>query len=319
MHAKLVTAPPSDQTMMGPGASDPPAKVGGVPAGSQRLSPARERSLLTTLRHGTDAATRERAQSELWQACYGLVTSVANRHRRRGIELADLVSAGQLGLHAAIVRFDPDRFAGRLSTYAVPWIRWYVQDHISRNLGPVRLPSTTSHRQLARWGTRLFEEARRDCERERTAPTETELCARVGRRIGMTTDEVARSRRTISDAAVPVDTLPALGTEDPTPEDQVIRRLDHAKLRRQVLVLAETILGERERVVFLARCMTGDRPVVQLETLAQRFGVSRERIYQLEGSARRKIMTALGNDQATHTAPPARQGAAPAEPRRAAG
>lgn len=285
----------------------------------QRLSAAQERLLLSTLRHSSDAGARERAQSELWQACYGLVTSVANRHRRSGIEIADLISAGQLGLHAAIVRFDPDRFAGRLSTYAIPWIRWYVKDHISRNLGPVRLPSTTSHRQLARWGTRLFEEARRDCEREQTPPTDMELCARVGRRIGLTTEEVARSRHAISGRPIPVDTLPALGTEDPAPEDAVIRRLDHAKVRRRVMALAETILGERERVVFLARCMTGERPVVQLEALAQRFGVSRERIYQLESSARRKIMTALGNEQVGHAAPPARPGASPVARRHAAG
>jgi DNA-directed RNA polymerase sigma subunit (sigma70/sigma32) len=175
-----------------------------------------------------------------------------------------------------------------------------MQDHISRNTGPVRLPSTTAHRQLTRWGARLFDEARRDCQRERAPATETELCTRVGRRIGLSADEVARSRLTQSGATVTVDMLAGFGVdtdgEDRTAEDSVIRRLDHEKLRRRVLALAESVLGERERAVFLARCMTGHRPIVQLDALAARFGVSRERIYQLEGSARRKIVTALGSD-----------------------
>jgi DNA-directed RNA polymerase sigma subunit (sigma70/sigma32) len=175
-----------------------------------------------------------------------------------------------------------------------------MQDHINRNTGPVRLPSTTAHRHLARWGTRLFDEARRDCQRERVPATETELCTRVGRRIGLSADEVARSRVTQTGATVAVDMLSGFGSdadgEDHAAEDSVIRRLDHEKLRRRVLALAESVLGERERAVFLARCMTGNRPVVQLDALATRFGVSRERIYQLEGSARRKIVTALGSD-----------------------
>lgn len=276
---------------------DPPRSA---PVGAPGLPFDHERALLCITRHGADDRARQRALTELWQAHHRLVVSVANRHRRAGIEIADLIGAGQLGLHAAIVRFDPDGFPGRLSTYAVPWIRWYIRDHINRNTGPVRLPSTAAHRQLARWGTLLFDEARRACVRERVAPTEMELCARVGRRIGLSADEVARSHHAMTGGAIQVDTLPAMGADadadDPAPEDAAIRRLDQDKLKRRVLALADSILGERERVVFLARCMTGDKPIVQLDALASRFGVSRERIYQLEGSARRKIMTALGDE-----------------------
>jgi RNA polymerase sigma-32 factor len=278
-----------------------------------RIPVAREQMLLLIVRHERSEPARQRALSELWQAHHGLVASVANRHRRSGLDVADLIGVGQLGLHAAIVRFDPDRFAGRLSTYAVPWIRWYIQDHISRNVGPVRLPATTSHRQLARWGARLFEEARRDCLRELVPMTEMELCARVGRRIGLSADEVSRSRHMMKGAAMPFEALSVIGadTDDPAPDEAVIRRLDHEKLRRRVLALADTILGAREREVFMARCMTGNRPIVQLDALATRFGVSRERVYQLESSARRKIMTALGNEATagSEARPPTRSGA----------
>lgn len=284
---------------------DPDAdeRVGVVRAalfGGQRLPAVHERALLQTIRHGTNERARQCALSELWQAHRGLVAAVASRYRRAGVETADLIGAGQLGLHAAIVRFDPDRFPGRLSTYAVPWIRWYVQDHISRNAGPVRLPSTSPHRQLARWGTRLFDDAQRACQREQVTPTEGELCSRVGRRIGLSANEVARSRHMVESAAASFDTLPSIAADadvvEPTPEDAAIERLDREKLRRRILALVDSILGERERVVFLARCMTGSEPVVHLDTLATRFGVSRERIYQLEGSARRKIITALRHE-----------------------
>jgi RNA polymerase sigma-32 factor len=238
--------------------------------------------------------------ARLWRAHHDLVASVANRNRRAGMDTADLIGAGHLGLHQAIVRFDPDRFPGRLSTYAVPWIRWYVQDHIDRNSGPLRLPTSTGHRQLARSGSRLFDDARRTCQRDGVPTTDTELCARVGRRIGLSGEEVARCRHMIEHPPVSLDTLQTdtldIAAADPTPEDATIDRLDGVKLRGRIMALVESILGERERVVFLARCMTGDNPVVQLDALAVRFGVSRERIYQLEASARRKIVAALHHE-----------------------
>jgi RNA polymerase sigma factor (sigma-70 family) len=279
------------------GASDGAAATDRGRFAAQRLTAEQEHALLQAVRHDVSAETRQQALSTLWQAHRGLVAAVASRYRRVGLDTADLISAGQLGLHAAIVRFDADRFDGRLSTYAVPWIRWYVQDHVSRNATPVRLPATTAHRQLSRFGARLFADATLACLRERVDPTETELCTRVGRRVGLSADEVARSQRAgggVSLEAIaglchaPLD----LGAA-PTPEDEAIQRLDREKLRRRILVLADSILGERERAVFLARCMTGEGPICRLEALATRFGVSRERIYQLENSARRKIITAL--------------------------
>src|SRR5277367_2052346 len=109
------------------------------------LSADRERALLRIVRHDPSVRDRHHALATLWQAHGRLVAAVASRYRRSGVDIEDLIGAGQLGLHAAIVRFDTDRFPGRLSTYAVPWIRWYVQDHVSRNARPVRLPATSAH------------------------------------------------------------------------------------------------------------------------------------------------------------------------------
>jgi DNA-directed RNA polymerase sigma subunit (sigma70/sigma32) len=87
----------------------------------------------------------------------------------------------------------------------------------------------------------------------------------------------------------------SLADDSVSPEDDAILRIDYAKARSRILVLAREILGERERIVFQARCMT-DNEVVHLDSLARLLGVSRERVYQLEASAKRKIITAMAQE-----------------------
>ncbi|HEY8290569.1 MAG TPA: sigma-70 family RNA polymerase sigma factor, partial [Acetobacteraceae bacterium] len=226
---------------------------------------------------------------------------------RFDFDLMDLVGAGHLGLHAAIAKFEPDRFESRLSTYAAGWIRWYIQNYIRRNAGPVRLPESNAHRQLSQMSARLLADARKSCERECVDPTDSELCERIGRRIGMPAAEVGRSLKMLQGATLSLDhragdsgSQPAwaqsLADDSADPEDEVILRLDYAKARKRIMALADDILGERERIVFFARCMTDKEQVPHLDALATRFGVSRERIHQLENSAKRKIATALSKE-----------------------
>lgn len=271
------------------------------------LSAERERQLLRICQTDPNERARQAARTDLWESHSKLVVAVASRYRQPNLELADLIGAGHLGLHAAIARFDVERFDGRLATYAIGWIRWHIQDYIRRNATPVRLPATTAHRQLAQMAGKLFAEARKSCHREKVEATEAELCARVGRRIGLSGDEVARSILLISNGAVSLHTQvtmagstrnleDTIASEDATPEESVILRLDHAKARKRIIALAHEILGEREREVFLARCMNNGDDIVHLETLARRFGVTRERVCQLEASAKRKIAVALSQE-----------------------
>jgi RNA polymerase sigma-32 factor len=271
------------------------------------LSVERERQLLCVCRTDTDLQARQAALTDLWESHSKLVVAIASRYRQPNIELADLIGAGHLGLHAAIARFDAERFPGRLATYAIGWIRWHIQDYIRRNAAPVRLPATTGHRQLAQMAGRLFADARKSCQRESVEATEAELCERIGRRIGLPGDEVARSIRLISSGAVSLqaqvtqagttrnleDTIAA---DAASPEEDVILRLDHAKARKRIMALVQEILGDRERAVFLTRCMNNGDEVVHVETLAREFGVTRERVCQLEASAKRKIATALAQE-----------------------
>src|ERR1700722_20126818 len=170
------------------------------------LTAERERQLLCICQNSTDGSERQAALTDLWESHSKLVIAIASRYRQSSIELADLIGAGHLGLHAAIARFDAERFEGRLANYAIGWIRWHIQDYIRRNAAPVRLPATSAHRQLAQMAGRLFADARRSCLREQVEATETELCERIGRRIGMAADEVARGIRLINGGAVSLHT-----------------------------------------------------------------------------------------------------------------
>ena len=267
------------------------------------LTAERERHLLLTRHRSGDERARQQALSELWESHSKLVVAVAKQYRRPDLEMTDLVGAGHLGMHAAIEGFDPERFGTRLSTYAIGWIRHYIQDYIRRHAYPVRPPSSDAHRLLFRMTGKLFAEARRSCMRDEVQPTDGELCARVGARIGLPGDEVARclslargealNVHAESDEGTLAELLPA---QDPSPEEAVIVRLDHAKLRRRILGLARDILGERERRVFLARCMSSDETITHLDSLAAELGVTRERVYQLEVSAKRKIAVALTHE-----------------------
>jgi RNA polymerase sigma-32 factor len=268
------------------------------------LTAERERQLLRIVHSSGNECSKQTALIELWESHSKLVVAIASRYRNLRIDLLDLVGAGHLGLHAAIGRFDPDRFETRLSTYAIGWIRWYIQDYVRRNSGPVRLPSSNGHRQLLQMRGRLLAEARRSCHREKVEPTESELCERIGRRIGLPGDEVARSMRLMQGGTLSLNAESqgeagaakledTLADDAASPEDDVILRLDHAKARKRIVSLAQEVLGERERVVFLARCMSDSDDVIHLDSLAEQFGVTRERVYQLEVSAKRKIAVAL--------------------------
>ena len=251
------------------------------------LTAERERHLLLTRRRSCDERVRQQALSELWESHSSLVVVVARQYRRPDLDMADLVGAGHLGMQAAIEGFDPDRFDTRLSIYAVNWIRYYIQDYIRRHAHPVRPPSV-ARRQLFRTAGTLFADARRACHREGIEATDSELCTRVGGRIGLSGEEVAQALQLARGNAPSLDA--------PADAQAVILRLDDAKLRGRVMVLVGEVLGERERTVFLARCMADEDGPRQHASLAAELGVTRERVYQLEVSARRKIVAALACD-----------------------
>ncbi len=275
------------------------------------LTAERERVLLLQLRNGQTQTARHQALTELWESHSKLVVSVASQYRRSGLEFLDLVGAGHLGLHRAIEGFDLDRCDNRLAAYATGWIRYFIKDYVRRNTTLVRLPESNAHRQLVQMNVRLVADARNACLREGVEPTESALHDRIGQRIGMASSDVAYSLRLLHGGMLSLtasrdDGLHGRSLQDMLPdntavsEDDVILRMDHAKARKRIMALAEEILGDRERAIFLARCLPASGDVTSLEALSVTYGVSRERIHQLEASGRRKITTALANQGFTN-------------------
>ena len=266
------------------------------------LTAVRERALLNQYQTSDSPDERQAALATLWESHAKLVIAIARQYRRTGLEFSDLVGAGHLGLHTAIARFNTGTEDVRLAGFAASWIRWSIRKYVQRNQSLLRLPESKAHRQLACMAERLIRDARRSCMVERVPPTDHEIHTRIGSRIGMDPAEVTRSLAILRNGVVSLDE-PADGRAAPMTEtladhaarteDDLIHRMDGAKLRSRVRQLADRILGAREREVFLARCMAGDEERITLDQLAIRFGVTRERVYQLETSAKRKIATAL--------------------------
>lgn len=266
------------------------------------LTADRERQLLRTAQTSSDDVARQAAWTELWETHSKLVVATVSRYRYLVADLLDLAGAGHLGLHVAISRFDPDRFESRLSTYALGWIRWHIQDHIRRNSAPPYRRQSAAHRQLMHMSGRLFGDTRGSCHRDGVGSTEAELSARIGRRIGMPAAEVVRGMHLIQGGTLnpqpgTIDD-PRVGLPDGTvsPEDATVLRLDSAKSQKRLMALTQEILGERERTVFLVRCMTDSDEVGNIDSLANDIGASRERVYEFEFSARQKIATAMARE-----------------------
>jgi RNA polymerase sigma factor (sigma-70 family) len=230
------------------------------------------------------AAEAQRAADLLVRANLRLVIALARRFKGRGLELPDLIQEGNLGLLKAVERFDPSR-GFRFSTYAAWWIRQAITRGLADRGRPVRLP-VHAHETLAklRWvELELWQTLGRD-------PTEDELAERLGvrlerlREIRQASEDVASLDAPIgADGAGTLGTLVAdIGALDPATRaaDDDTRRAVHAAVAR---------LEAREREVLELRFgLHGGEPCT-LEEIGQRYGVTRERIRQIELRGLRKL------------------------------
>ncbi len=158
-----------------------------------------------------------------------------------------------------------------------PGPRHDVQD-VRRLSGAAAL----AHRQLTRMGPRLLRDARRDCAREGVKGAYLEIIGRVARRVGV-------PLATAAAILARTDAASAAAAERLYRDDTRVAHLDQVRARRRLIVLAETVLGFRERIVFLGRCLGTAAPLTRL---AQRFGTTPAHVAAIEISARRKIVTA---------------------------
>jgi len=223
-----------------------------------------------------------------------LVAKIAMRYRGYGLPIAEIVSEGNIGLMQAVKRFDPDRGV-RLATYAIWWIRATIQEYILRSWSLVKIAASASQKKLffkLRWAKSAIS-ALQDGDLQ---PEQVRL---IAQRLKVTEREVVEmNRRLHGDVSLNVplhdddDTGQVLDwIADPTdtPEAMLAERQE-ANNRHQTLNDAIAKLNPRERRIFTARRLT-EKPAT-LEELAAEYGVSRERIRQIEERAFKKVKAA---------------------------
>src|SRR4051794_17698669 len=234
----------------------------------------------------------QKALGRLVAAHLGLVIRIALEFRHWGPSMEALIQEGTLGLTIAARRFDPTR-ATRLATYATYWIRACMLEHVVRSHGPVRIGTTRSQRKIF-FG---LGRARRKLERE----GETADASMLASALGVEREDIESMTPRLTGHDVSLDApratddrreLGALIAEDaPNPED-VVAGVEEDDSRKTRLFEGLKVLDPRERAIIKARHMR-QRPAT-LASLGKKFGISRERVRQLELRAKAKLRVFCG-------------------------
>jgi RNA polymerase primary sigma factor len=230
----------------------------------------------------------EEARSHLIRANLRLVVKIARDYSGYGVSLSDLISEGNIGLMQAVERFDPEK-GGKFSTYGAWWIKQSVKRALANQSKTIRLPVHMVDKiaRMRRIASMLAEALGRE-------PTDEEIAAELGlprQKIAML--KQSAQRQTSLDAPVVEGDLKLQGdvvSDEATPDP--LEALTDKNLREQIGGLLE-VLNERERKIIDDRFgLNGLKPML-LEDVGREFGVSRERIRQLQNAALAKMRKAL--------------------------
>lgn len=244
------------------------------------LSAERETELGRRLRDSEDlGAARELVLSHL-----RLVVSVARQYLGYGLPHADLIQEGNVGLMKAVKRFDPERGV-RLVSFAVHWIKAEIHEYIIRNWRLVKVATTKAQRKLF-FNLRSMRPDGQTLDPEQVDHIARELNVR---REDVSEMEVRLSGRDMSlenqddddDSYAPIAYLSDEGRQEPT---RVLERAARDQLQSSGLSSALEALDPRSRRIVEARWLQDDGGAT-LHELAQEFGVSAERIRQIEAAA----------------------------------
>ncbi|MDQ0326125.1 RNA polymerase sigma-32 factor [Rhodopseudomonas julia] len=226
-----------------------------------------------------------------------LVAKIAMGYRGYGLPIGEVISEGNVGLMQAVKRFEPDK-GFRLATYAMWWIRAAIQEYILRSWSLVKMGTTANQKRL------FFNlrKAKSQISALEEGDLKPEQVAHIAKRLNVSEEEViSMNRRLSGDASLnaPIRANEGEGGEwqdwlsDDETESQETNLIaqDELDQRRAMLKDAIEVLDERERRIFEARRLS-DEPLT-LEELSGEFGVSRERVRQLEVRAFEKVQKAM--------------------------
>ncbi len=247
------------------------------------LTPQQEIDLAARIKKGD-----KEARAMMIRANLRLVVKIAHDYNNLGLPLLDLISEGNIGLMKAVERFDPAK-GGKLSTYAAWWIKQSIKRALANQSKTIRLPVHLVDKisKMRRVSMQMSEELGRE-------PTDEELAEEIGMASAKVSQLKTVSIRPASlDAPISDDDTTEFGEivgdeEALTPFEQ----LRDQNLRDEVGDLIG-VLDEREKKIIFSRFgLDGGKPKT-LEEVGKKFGVTRERIRQLQNIALMKLRRAL--------------------------
>ncbi|QDO96569.1 RNA polymerase sigma factor RpoH [Ferrovibrio terrae] len=228
-----------------------------------------------------------------------LVAKIAMGYRGYGLPVGELISEGNVGMMQAVKRFDPDR-GFRLSTYAMWWIRASIQEYILRSWSLVKIGTTAAQKKLF-FNLRRLRGQMKAIDGGQLTPDQVE---KIATQLDVSKEEVITMDRRLAggDASLnaPLRNDEEGGGEwqdwlvDETPNQEArLVEGDEFDSRKQLLANAMQELNERERDILMQRRLT-EEPTT-LEDLSARYGISRERVRQIEVRAFEKLQKAVRN------------------------
>jgi RNA polymerase sigma-32 factor len=265
------------------------------------LDPQEEYMLAKRWREGGDRD----AAHQLITSHLRLVAKIARGYRGYGLPIADLISEGHIGLLQAVERFEPER-GFRFSTYAVWWIKAAIQGYILRSWSLVKMGTTASHRKLF-FNLRKAKSRISALDEGDMRQDQVKL---IAKRLGVTERAVIDMNRRLGGDASLNDTIregrdsaewrDLLVGESPD-QERMLAASEEFDNRRDALSIVLGALNARERRIFENRRLAEDP--MTLAELADEFGVSRERVRQIEARAFEKVQTAVKTRVATIETP----------------
>jgi len=224
-----------------------------------------------------------------------LVAKVAMRYRGYGLSITEVISEGNVGLMLAVKRFEPDK-GFRLTTYAMWWIRAAIQEYILRSWSLVKMGTTANQKKLF-FNLRKAKSRISALDEGDMRPDQVKL---IAKRLGVTArDVIDMNRRLSGDASLntPIREDGDSGewidwlVDDSVSQESRLAESEQSDNRHKALGEALTELNDRERRIFETRRLADDP--ITLEALADEFGVSRERVRQIEVRAFEKVQNAV--------------------------
>jgi RNA polymerase sigma-32 factor len=266
------------------------------------LEPQEEYMLAKSWReHGDREAAHRLVTSHL-----RLVAKIAMGYRGYGLPISEVISEGNVGLMQAVKRFEPEK-GFRLATYAMWWIKASIQEYILRSWSLVKMGTTANQKKLF-FNLRKAKSKISALDEGDLHPDQVKL---IAKRLGVPEQDVIEmNRRLGGDASLnaPIredgdagEWQDWLVDESASQESRLVAD-EQADNRRKALTDALSVLNERERRIFEARRLAEDP--ITLEELADEFGVSRERVRQIEVRAFEKVQKAVKNRVAAMESPP---------------